>query len=164
MQVATESGERLICAILAAQMTALRDRMDSGVPEKLLWGTVDAIGLLSTLVKELAARTAASDTELTARCEAALSTASEISRSLEDQAFHQAQTHDLTCQIASSVTTALSRLSDAQGSPGPGFTQSDLTALYVTEDQRRVHETTVEAFASRSLAPHDCRTTERRAG
>jgi hypothetical protein len=113
-------GSRVVCAVLAAQMAALRDRIQAFSAVEQLWQASDRLAQLPDPA------------------------AVEIGRGLQDLAFMQAQSQDLVNQTADCVTAALQRL--AQASPiGP----EDLQALYVCDDQRRVHDLATSAFAAK---------------
>ena len=147
MQFDTEASENLVCAVLAAQVAELRGRIDTGAEVELLWRTSDVLSQLSSLVVELAKRCHDSDRELSAQCSTAVAAEVEISRSLESLAFEQAQRNDFTCQTVDCVVTALERLAVTNVPVGARLSASDLAALYVSEDQRQVHEAATRQFA-----------------
>ena len=68
-------------------------------------------------------------------------------RSLESLAFTQAQRNDFTCQTVDCVVTALERLAVADVPVGARLSPDDLAALYVSEDQRQVHDAATRQFA-----------------
>jgi hypothetical protein len=143
----TAESEHLVCAVLAAQVAALRDRIDTGAAVELLWQTSDVLSQLSGLVAKLAQRCSPADDGLNEQCDAAVAAESEISRSLESLAFQQAQRNDFTCQTVDCVVSALERLADTSAPVGSRLSASDLVALYVSEDQREVHDATTRQFA-----------------
>jgi hypothetical protein len=143
----SEAGEHLVCAVLAAQVAALRDRIDTGAMVELLWQTSDALSQLSGLVAKLAQRCSFSDDGLKKQCAAAVAAEGEIRRSLESLAFQQAQRNDFTCQTVDCVVSALERLADIGAPVGNRLSVNDLAALYVSEDQRDVHDATTRQFA-----------------
>jgi hypothetical protein len=146
MQFNTEAGEHLVCAVLAAQVAELRGRIDTGTTVELLWQTSDVLSRLSGLVLEFAKRCGESDPNLNQECNAAIAAEAEISRSLESLAFEQAQRNDFTCQTVDCVVTALERLAVADVPVGKRLSPSDLAALYVSEDQRKVHDAVTRQF------------------
>jgi hypothetical protein len=147
MQLSTEANDNLVCAVLAAQVAELRDRIDTGATVELLWQTSDVLSRLSSLVLEFAKRCSDSDPNLNEECNAAVAAEAEISRSLESLAFTQAQRNDFTCQTVDCVVTALERLAVADMTVGTRLSPNDLAALYVSEEQRLVHDAATRQFA-----------------
>ena len=147
MQFSTEANDSLVCAVLAAQVAELRGRIDTGATVELLWRTSDMLSRLSGLVLELAKRCHTSDHELNEQCNAAVAAEVEINRSLESLAFEQAQRNDFTCQTVDCVVTALERLAVTDVPVGARLSPNDLAALYVSEDQRQVHDAVTRKFA-----------------
>ncbi|HEY4988001.1 MAG TPA: hypothetical protein VII39_15410 [Bradyrhizobium sp.] len=145
MQFTTEASDNLVCVLLAAQVAELRDRIDGGATVELLWRTSDVLSQLSGLVLALAKR--CNDSELNEQCDAAVAAEAEISRSLESLAFEQAQRNDFTCQTVDCVVTALERLADTDGPTANRLSPDDLAALYVSEEQRKVHDAATRRFA-----------------
>jgi hypothetical protein len=153
VQSTAEDGDQLIYAILSAQVSALRDHVDSCVPIHLLWNVTDTLAQLSDLVRELSQQRSATDPD--PRCAAALVEVAEISRQLEEQAFRQAQQQDLIRQMADCVTTALKRLSQGVSPVNSRLSPRDLAGLYVSEFQREAHDAVIREFglnASRAAA------------
>jgi hypothetical protein len=148
MQFSTEANDNLVCAVLAAQVAELRGRIDTGATVELLWQTSDVLSRLSSLVLEFAKRCSDSDPNLNEECNAAVAAEAEISRSLESLAFTQAQRNDFTCQTVDCVVTALERLAVADMTVGTRLSPNDLAALYVSEDQRQVHDAATRQFAN----------------
>jgi hypothetical protein len=148
----TEASEHLVCAVLAAQVAALRDRIDTGATVELLWQTSDLLSQLSGLVTKLARRCSPHDDGLNEQCDAAVAAESEISRSLESLAFQQAQRNDFTCQTVDCVVSALNRLADPRAPVGSRLSAGDLAAFYVSEDQRDVHDAAIRQFAVGALS------------
>ena len=146
MRSTAETSERLVFAILAAQVAALRDRIDTSAGVDLLWRTTDVLAQLSGLVLELLRDRAAPDPELDAQCAAAVSAETEIRRSLDELAFLQAQHSDFARQVADGVVTALKCLAAADGPVGARLSPDDLAARYVSEDQRKVHDAVIGKF------------------
>jgi hypothetical protein len=132
---AVEPGERQVCAVLAAQVAVLRDRIHAGSAVEFLWHASDTLARLAGLVTEQSRRATARDEVLEAECATAMASVAHISGTLENLAFVQAQGHDYTRQMADCVVTALQRIAG----PGNRLTPADLVALYVCEDQHRVH-------------------------
>jgi hypothetical protein len=146
MQFNTEAGEHLVCAVLAAQVAELRGRIDSGATVELLWRTSDMLSRLSGLVLEFAKRCSDSDQELNEQCNTAVAAEVEISQSLESLAFEQAQRNDFTCQTVDCVVTALERLAATDVPVGKRLSPDGLAALYVSEEQRKVHDVATRRF------------------
>ena len=147
MHLTTDANENLVCAVLAAQVAELRDRIDSGATVELLWRTSDVLAQLSGLVQKLAKRCSDSDSELNEQCSTAVAAQAEISRSLESLAFEQAQRNDFTCQTVDCVVTALERLAVTDVPPGNRLSPDELAALYVSDQQRQVHDAATRQFA-----------------
>jgi len=61
--------------------------------------------------------------------------------------FEQAQRNDFIAQTIDCVVTALGRLAAADVRESPALSPHDLAALYVSEDQRRVHQAVVRRFS-----------------
>jgi hypothetical protein len=135
-------GQRLLCAVLAAQVAALRERIDGGATVELLWRAGDVLALLAGLPREQAPHGNATDPGFDSRRAAALGAEAELRRSLDALAFEQAQRHDLARQMADGVVTALQRLA-SRGSGSDRLSPADLLDIYVSDDQRRVHEVAI---------------------
>jgi len=148
MQVKTETGERMVCAVLAAQVAAIRDRFDADPTVQLLWRTTDMISLLSDLLGELAEGRPTTNATLTRRVTTAVAEAAEISQALDGLALMQAQRDDFGRQMADCVVTALERLASAEAPAGARLSPAELAALYVSEDQRAVHDSVILQFAA----------------
>ena len=148
MQSNTEAGDHLVCAVLAAQVAELRGRIDTGATVELLWQTSDVLSRLSRLVLEFAKRCSDSDPNLNEECHAAVAAEIDIRRSLESLAFAQAQRNDFTCQTVDCVVTALGRLATTDGPVGARLSPDDLAALYVSEEQRQVHDAATRQFVA----------------
>lgn len=144
MQSTAQDSEQLIYAILSAQVSALRDRIDGGVTVHLLWSVTDILTRLSDLVRELTQNRP--DNETDPRFAAALVDESAISRQLEELAFRQSQQQDLLRQMADCVTTALQRLAQGDSTVNSRLSLRDLTGLYVSEHQRDVHDAVIRNF------------------
>jgi hypothetical protein len=127
------STERLVHAVLAAQVNALRDRIESSTVVALLCQAIDALNQLTETVTSFTRLHSAIDPALKAQCAAALQQAGAVGAQLETYAFVQAQQQDIARQMADCISLALHRLATTGLSPG------DLMKLYVTEDQRRIH-------------------------
>ena len=137
------TDDRLVQAILAAQIAVVRDRIENSETIDLMWRTTDVLARLAGLVPELARRNPGADMER--QCTAAIGNMTDISKSLDDMAFVQAQRQDFTRQMADCVATALARLA-AQGAGDSRFSPDDLLKLYVCAEQRDVHETALRTF------------------
>ena len=147
MQGTAEASERLVCAVLAAQVAAIRDCVDTAEGADLLWRTGDLLARLSALVVELGHRCQVPDPELDEQCAAAVAAEAEVSTALDALAFLQSQRHDLARQMADCVVTALVRLAaDQDPAAGNRLSPEDLAALYVCEAQRRTHEAVARQF------------------
>jgi hypothetical protein len=145
-QQTTDTGERLVCAVLAAQVEAIRDRVDTGATVDLLWRTADLLTRLSGLVVELSRRYPVPDPGLADRCAPAVTQENELRRSLDAVAFLHAQDQDLARQMADCVVIALKRLA-SHGAPfAVRLSAGDLAALYVCDDQREVHDVVTRQF------------------
>jgi|GEM_PF-1711746 hypothetical protein len=146
MRAAADSSERLVCAVLAAQVSALGERIDTGVSAELLWRTTDALTLLSGLVVELLRCRSAPVPELSEQCTAAVAAGVEIRQSLDTLAFMQAQKQDFARQMVDCIVTAMERLAPGDAGVGARLSPHDLASLYVSEDQRTIHDAVVRRF------------------
>jgi hypothetical protein len=144
---AAEGEERLVCAVLAAQAAALRDRIESGSTVEMLWNASDVVGGLVKLIREQASALPL-DPVLAAQCETTLSMVLGVSDTLNDLAFAQAQRVDFDRQMADCVVTALERLALADAPRGARLPIDELAALYVSEEQRRVHGEVASRFVA----------------
>jgi hypothetical protein len=138
-----EANERIVCAILAEQVAALRERMDATSAFDLLWRTSALLSWLSGLLGDISAHSTYSthaNPVLERERAEAITEIAEIKRALDDLAFLQAQRQDFAKQIADCVVTALERMAVAEMPPGTSFSSADLAALYVSADQRKLHE------------------------
>jgi hypothetical protein len=139
-----EANERLVCAILAEQVSTLRDRMDSTSTFDLLWRTTALLSWLSGLLADHAHHDSASNPVLERERREATAEIAEIRRGLDELAFFQAQRQDFARQLADCVVTALERMAVAEMPAGTSFSSADLAALYVSADQRKLHDAVVE--------------------
>jgi hypothetical protein len=129
-----DPDEKLVCAILAEQVAALRERIAGG-------GAFERLTHCGELLAGLAAG-------LDPAGDAAAAAAA-LDNALDDLAFVQAQQQDLARQTAELVVRALTALSEADPAPlSPG----GLKSLYVSEEQRRLHEAVLARLAG-TLAP-----------
>ena len=135
-----ESNERLVCAILAEQVSNLRDRMDASEAFDLLWQTSALLSWLAGLLADITRDAPKSSLLLDKEISEAISKITTIRHKLDALAFFQAQRQDFARQIADCVITALERMSSARMPEGSRFASADLAALYVSDDQRRLHE------------------------
>jgi hypothetical protein len=138
-------GDTLILAVLAAQVAAVRDRIENNETIDLMWRTTDVLARMAGLVPELARRNPGADMER--QCSAAIANMTDISKSLDDMAFLQAQRQDYTRQMADCVAVALTRLA-ADGAGEHRFSQEDLAAMYVCAEQREIHDTCCARFST----------------
>ncbi len=155
MQLNAELGERLVCAVLAAQVVAIRDHVQVQQTPELLWRIADALSQLSSVVDELATRHRGADPALNERRAAAVAASTDVSQSLDALAFEQAQRHDLIRQKADCVVTAMQRLAVTEAPQGGRLSLRELAAMYVSDEQRDVHRTVVQQFggAGASVLP-----------
>jgi len=138
-----EANERLVCAILAEQVSTLRDRMDASSAFDLLWRTSALLSWLSGLLGDLARQATHTNPVQERERTEAIAEIAEIRRALDELAFLQAQRQDFAKQIADCVVEALERMAVAEMPAGTSFSSSDLAALYVSDDQRKLHEAVV---------------------
>lgn len=149
-----EADERVVCAILAEQVAALRERMDATNAFDLLWRTSALLSWLSGLLGDMSAHADHADHAthpnpvLARERTEAITEIAEIRRALDDLAFLQAQRQDFAKQIADCVVTALERMAVAQMPAGMSFSSTDLAALYVSDDQRQLHETVLRRLSA----------------
>jgi hypothetical protein len=135
MKSAAEASERLACIILGAQVKLLRDRIDSDARR-----TTEMLERLSGLVLDTARRRHAPGPATADQNAAATAADAEIIASLDRLAFLEAQRHDFARQMADCLVTGLERLGAADAPAGARLSPDDLAALYVCEDQRKVHD------------------------
>ena len=138
-----EANERIVCAILAEQVAALRERMDSTSIFELLWRTSALLSWLSGLLGDVSAQSSHAghpNPVMDREREEAITEIAEIRRALDDLAFLQAQRQDFAKQIADCVVIALERMAVAEMPAGTSFSSADLAALYVSADQRKLHD------------------------
>jgi hypothetical protein len=140
LPIAAEAPEPVVFAILAAQLVALRDRMAAGSAVDLMWRTADILSSLSGLVGELLRQCPAPEPGLSEKCGTVLATGAEIGHELDGLACLLAQRQDLDRQMADCVATALRQFADRSGPMGARMSIEDLAALYVSDDQRQVHD------------------------
>ena len=143
MTVTAEANERLVCAILAEQVAALRDRMDASATFDLLWRTTALLSWLSGLLSDLSRHNPTANPVLERERVEAIAEVAEIRRALDELAFFQAQRQDFARQIADCVVTALERMAVAEMPAGTSFSSGDLAALYVSDDQRKLHDAVI---------------------
>ena len=139
-----EDNERLVCAILAEQVSTLRDRMDASAAFDLLWRTTALLSWLSGLLSDVSRHSTNANPVLERERTEAIAEIAEIRRGLDELAFSQAQRQDFARQIADCVVTALERMAVAEMPAGTSFSSNDLAALYVSEDQRKLHEAVIQ--------------------
>ncbi len=125
---------RLVCAILAAQVTALRERIAGPFLFEQMLGCAD---LLSALSAKLAPGSEAA------------AAAARLDSALDDLALQHAQHQDLARQTAELVALALKILSTEDPGKPPALSPAGLAALYVSEDQRRLHEAVLAEYEPR---------------
>lgn len=138
-----EANERIVCAILAEQVATLRERMDATTAFDLLWRTSALLSWLSGLLGDISAQSgkpAHANPVLEREREEAITEIAEIRHALGELAFVQAQRQDFAKQIADCVVIALERMAVAEMPAGTSFSSSNLAALYVSADQRKLHE------------------------
>jgi hypothetical protein len=143
MPAAKEANERLVCAILAEQVSTLRSRMDATAAFDLLWRTTALLSWLSGLLSDVSRQSVQSNPVLERERAEAITEVAEIRRELDELAFAQAQRQDFARQIADCVVTALERMALAEMPPGTSFSSNDLAELYVSDDQRKLHESVI---------------------
>jgi hypothetical protein len=152
MDISAGADGRVVCAVLAAQVAAIRDRVDTASTVDLLGRTGDLLTQLAGLIAELLGHRSDLDPGLVPaglreRCSAALRVETEISQSLDDVAFLQAQQDDFARQMANCVVGALEHMATVQALPTGGSPLPyDLVASYVSEEQRKVHEAVTRQF------------------
>ncbi len=140
MSVTKEANEHLVCAILAEQVAALRDRMDASAAFDLLWRTTALLSWLSGLLAENQRHGGQSNPVFERERAEAIVQVAAIRTELDELAFVQAQRQDFARQIADCIVTALERMAVAEMPRGTSFSSGDLAALYVSEDQRKLHD------------------------
>nr|WP_321984559.1 hypothetical protein [uncultured Lichenicoccus sp.] len=147
MQGSTEASERLVCAVLAAQVAAMRDRSDIEALLDLVWRAIETLATLSHLVTSLAARVPGLGDSLLDQSSTGVADAAAMRASLEALAFLETQRHDFGRQVADCVVRALESLAASDPPPGGRLTPRALCDLYVCEEQRRVHDSAIGRLA-----------------
>ena len=145
------TGDRRVCAILAAQVAALRPRIDAGVEVELLWRIIDVLTTISELLGPLASDQLDPDTETGNRSTAGIAAAMELTVTLEAVALGQSQAHDLVSQMSVCVENALRQLAKPDDSE-PRISPASLAATYVCTEQHSVHAATDADAYSQSIA------------
>src|ERR1700722_4033931 len=146
--MATEANERLVCAILAEQVSSIRDRMDASTTFDLLWRTTALLSWLSGLMNDLSHNSTNSNPVLERERTEAITEIREIRRALAELVAFQEQAQDFARQRADCVVTALERMAVAEMPAGTSFSSSDLAALYVSDDQRRLHDEVIRRLGT----------------
>lgn len=134
-----ETDARLVCAILAEQVSSLRNKMDVTAAFESLW---QVSALLSRLGKIL---TQAEHQELEqvtshAHLHELVAEITSTHKSLDNLAFIEAQRQDCAQQMADCVIAALKRLALTENPMETHFNPSDLETLYVSQDQHHLHK------------------------
>jgi hypothetical protein len=128
---------------------SLRDRLEALAAVETLWQATDILSNLSALVRELSRRGPLPEQRLEARCAEAIASGTALSATLDEMAFLQAQRLDYARQMGEGLAAALERLASADQPGRPRLSLTDLTALYVCEDQRETHALALRAFDQR---------------
>jgi hypothetical protein len=134
MSAKAQTTDHLVCAVLAAQMEALRDRIDTTPVVDLMFRSSDVLTVLSGWIAEAPSGNPCLDQQRAG----VLATAAEAQAALEALVFSEAQRQDFARQMADCIITVLERLAAAP-STGQNLSPHELTALYVSEDQLAVH-------------------------
>jgi len=126
-----------VFALLAAQVAAVRDRIESDATAHLdlLWKAVDTTTQLVALLDRLSSHAGTLPPELATACASAETAQAELGRALDELAFTQAQRMDLSRQMADAVVLALRCLDAGETS----LTPEQIATVYVSQEQRAVH-------------------------
>ncbi len=137
MQPPVRAPQPSVFALLAAQVAAVRDRIESDATAQvdLLWKAADTLAQLVALLDRLVRHAGTLPAELAAACASAGAADAEFGRALDERAFVQAQRIDLARQMADGVVRALHGL-DGEGA---ALSPEQLAAFYVSQEQRAVH-------------------------
>jgi plasmid stabilization system protein ParE len=138
------TDNHLVCAVLAAHMEALRDRIDTTHVVDLLWRSTDVMAALSGWIAETPTDDPSRDRQRTEL----LATAVETQTALDALVFSEAQRQDFARQMADSIMTALDRLAAAPSS-GKSLSPNELTAFYVSEDQHALHAAVMQRLTAK---------------
>jgi len=133
-QPPAEAEERLACAVLAAQVLALRDEFRAVAEADPLWTASETLARLAEGGADAASLQG-------------------LVRNLEAQAFRQVQLSDRASQMADAVAAGLEALASSHRPAGARLAAPDLLGLYVCEEQRRVHEGVVGRRGARMSPP-----------
>jgi hypothetical protein len=145
MSVTLQKDDRLVFAILAEQVSAMRERMDASTTFDLLWRTSTLLSWLSGLLGELA-RNNHNPVLEKERSEAVAEIAG-IRRSLDELFFFQAQRSDFARQVADCVVIALGRVASEKAPLKTHFSTHDLEGLYVSSEQRDIHNAVIKKYS-----------------
>jgi hypothetical protein len=139
MPAALHDDDRVVFAILAEQVSAMRERMDASTTFDLLWRTSTLLSWLSGLLGELS-RSNSNPVLEKERIEA-VAEIGQIRKSLDELFFFQAQRSDFARQVADCVVIALGRIAAETGPLNMRFSSHELENLYVSSEQRDIHHT-----------------------
>jgi hypothetical protein len=133
MRPAIPAPEPTVIDVVAAQVAALRDRIEATttLQADLLWQAADTLARQAALVAEFAGRAGGLPEDLSESCAAA----AELGRTLDDLAFVQTQRADLVRQMAEGIVLALEHIR----LHGPALSPDRIAAFYVSQDQHAVH-------------------------
>jgi hypothetical protein len=126
-----------VFALLAAQVAAVRDRIESDAAThvELLSKAADTVTQLVTLLDRLARHAGRLPAELAASCALAEAADMALGRALDEGGFKQAQNMDLSRQMADGVVRALHKLDAGGGMLSP----EQIAAFFVSAEQHAVH-------------------------
>jgi hypothetical protein len=148
-----EANEGLVCAILAEQVAALRAGMDGTATFDLLWRTTSLLSWLACLLNDLSRQAGPGHAALERERNAAATEVAAVRAALDALAFSQAQRQDFARQIADCVVVALQRMAVAEMPAGTRFSSGDLAELYVSAQQRQLHDQVLQRLREPMLVP-----------
>jgi len=144
MSAALQNDDRVVFAILAEQVSAMRERMDASTTFDLLWRTSTLLSWLSGLLGELS-RSNSNPVLEKERIEA-VAEIGQIRKSLDELFFFQAQRSDFARQVADCVVISLGRIAAEKAPLKTNFSTHDLEGLYVSSEQRDIHNAVVNKY------------------
>jgi hypothetical protein len=137
MPPAARAAQPSVFALLAAQVAAVRDRIETDATGHLdlLWKAADTTTQLVALLDRLSRYAGILPPDLAAACASAETAKVELGRALDELAFAQAQRMDLSRQMADAVVLALRCLEAGDTS----ISAEQIATVYVSQEQRAVH-------------------------
>lgn len=132
--------------VLAHQAAYLRDKMVTTEAFELLWRTSALLSWLAGLLSSSDIPGHGAESVLGRERLQALVETKEMRQKLDDLFFFEAQRQDCVRQMADCLAVALTKMAQPSPAGGAGFSLADLEALYVSEEQRRLHREALQVL------------------